>query len=99
MKQFTEMDLQGAVACAKSGNQALHLFNVIPYSRKASKCFQKKKTAGHLIDHNIGRLVQTAKSLGVRVIKVDRQGTDKQHIDLCGKPLERAILICEEESG
>jgi len=37
------------------------------------------------------RLTATARQLGVRRIVVDQEKTEKQHVDLCGKVLERAI--------
>jgi hypothetical protein len=43
------------------------------------------------------RLIATAKRFGVRVIKVERDGQPGQHIDLCGKPLERAQNLAKQE--
>jgi hypothetical protein len=54
-------------------------------------CFKGRATIAHLFDQDLTRLVKTARRLGVRVIRVERSGTPKQHIDLCGKPLELAL--------
>lgn len=51
--------------------------------------------SAHLLDANESRLIKTAKRCGVRVIKVSRRGKRGQHIDLCGKPLEKALRECE----
>jgi hypothetical protein len=63
--------------------------------------FKRYRTWAHLFDQNRVRLEETASGLGVRVIKVDRPGARGQHIDLCGRPLARAMEICrlDEEDG
>lgn len=50
---------------------------------------------GHLFDRDEDRLRRTAAALGVKVVYVDRRGEAAQHIDLCGWPLQRALLLCE----
>lgn len=89
MKVFTMRQIIEAVEYARSGGQALHLHNII--TPNAPRCFKRDVDNGvmiaHLFDQDTDRLRQTARKLGVRVIKIDREGTDKQHIDLCGKPL------------
>jgi fructose-specific phosphotransferase system component IIB len=61
--------------------------------------FRRYPQIAHLFDMDANRLRQTAQKLGVRVIKIERAGTDKQHIDLCGGPFERAKKICERLQG
>jgi hypothetical protein len=77
------------VLYSKAGGQALHLHNMV--GPNAPGCFKRDVANGgnvaHLFDMDKERLVKTARKLGVRVIHIDREGTDKQHIDLCGKPL------------
>ncbi len=89
MKTFTMRQIIEAVLYSKEGGQALHLHHFITPSAPA--CFKRDVKNGsniaHLFDMNTERLKKTARKLGVRVIKIDREGTDKQHIDLCGKPL------------
>lgn len=56
-------------------------------------CFLKtnRRQWAHLCDDNRVHLVAIARRLGVRRIKVSRDGQPGQHIDLCGGPLKRAI--------
>jgi len=56
---------------------------------------KRNKGWAHLFDQDKERLIATAKWLGVRVIKVEREGKSLQHIDLCGKPLQRAKVECD----
>jgi len=90
MKLFEERQLMGAYEYARTGGQALHLFSDPGIWPGCPKVFKKSREAARLFDYNIGRLIATAKSLGVRVIKIGRKGRCGQHIDLCGKPLQRA---------
>jgi len=79
-----------------SGGGALHLFHDPGVYPGAPPVFKKSREAAHLLDQDLQRLREIAKALGVRVIKVSYEGTPKQHIDLCGRPLKRAIEICEK---
>jgi hypothetical protein len=45
----------------------------------------------HLFDQDADRCEATARRLGVRVVVVHGRGTEVQHVDLCGKPLARAM--------
>lgn len=91
---FQQMQVNEAIACAAAGGQALHLHRIIVDERRAPQCFVRAVRRGediaHLFDQDKDRLVKTVKKLGVRVIKIERIGTPRQHIDICGKPLERA---------
>jgi hypothetical protein len=89
MKLFEMMDLKEAIEYSMKGGQALHkhTFN------SGHSLFAKYPEIAHLLDQDKTRLVATAHSLGVRVIKVDHEGQRGQHIDLCGKPFERACKI------
>lgn len=99
MKKFEHTHLSEAIDHALSGGQALHLHQIIADRGKAPSCFVREVDAGrniaHLFDQDEERLVQTARSLGVRVILVERRGCHSQHIDLCGRPLRRAVAMCE----
>jgi len=89
--------LRDAEAYAKEGGQALHVWDPGPKRYPgAPGVFQRTRPWAHLIDYDLGRLTRTARRLGVRVIKVGREGDRLQHIDLCGKPLEQAMSLCEE---
>jgi hypothetical protein len=99
MKLFQWREIEAAVDYAAQGGQALHIHNFIIDRDKAPACFKRDVDAGkqiaHLFDQDKNRLIATARRLGVRVILVEREGTDGMHIDLCGKPLERAVKECE----
>lgn len=94
MKKFEMKQVRDAYLFSDEGGQALHMHTL----NKGHKLFERYPVIAHLMDMNKNRLISTARRLGVRVIKVEREGAQGQHIDLCGKPLERAIRLCEEET-
>lgn len=85
-------EIVAALAHSKSGGQALHLHTLT----HGHPLFKRYPVIAHLLDQDKTRLIMTAKKLGVRVIEVECEGTIKQHIDLCGKPLERARLLAKK---
>jgi len=93
-------ELEAAVAFAAAGDQALHMMpGSFAHMRKDTPgCFRRGGQIAHLFDTDLVRLVATARRLGVRIIKVERGGTPRQHIDLCGKPLERACVLCQQST-
>ena len=97
MKIFQYKEIKQAIQYSKDGGQSLHLHRVIANKKKAPTCFVKSINNGqyiaHLFDQNKERLIATVKELGVNKILIEREDTDKQHVDLCGKPLEKAIRI------
>lgn len=95
MKLFQERELLAAYEHAKKGGQALHLFGSPGPYPGAPACFKRSKEAGHLFDYDRHRLIRTAKRFGVRIIRIGRLGRQGQHIDLCGRPLEKAKAECE----
>ncbi len=99
MKRFRCLEIDEAIAHAVGGGQSLHLHKIIVDRRQAPQCFVRAVDRGediaHLFDTDDLRLVATARRFGVRVIKIDRPGTDRQHIDLCGAPLRKALSECE----
>lgn len=95
MKQFPMKEIREALAHAQSGEQALHVHNLT----MGHRLFKKYREIAHLFDMDADRLKRTATKLGVRVIKIERAGTDRQHIDLCGKPFEKAIKMCKQSEG
>jgi len=90
MKRFESKDIAAAMDFAEAGGVALHVWKGA-WPGKKPRCFRDGQDWGHLFDMNPKRLVATARRLGVRVIKVSRIGGRGQHIDLCGKPLAKAI--------
>lgn len=101
MKRFEERDVREAMAYASAGGQALHVWDPGPDAAKAwpraPAIFKRNRPWAHLIDHDIDRLMATAKALGVRVVRVGRRGARGQHVDLCAGPLTKAIAMCEQE--
>ncbi len=83
-------DALEAVLHALDGHQALHVWCPEHDWPTAPAVFKKYKEWAHFFDQDVERLKKTARQLGVRVIFVHHEGTKRQHIDLCGKPLERA---------
>lgn len=102
MRRFEMRELREAEAYAQGGGQALHLHNIIPDRDRAPRCFvaavDRGEQIAHLFDLDVQRLNRTVRRLGVRVVVIDRVGTDRQHVDLCGQPLIRALAECEGET-
>lgn len=92
MKLFRQNQLREAYAHAQEGGQALHVFSGAFAGPNAPRVFRNQQTIAHLFDQDEPRLITTAKRLGVHVILVEHRGhPQRQHIDLCGKPLLRAL--------
>ncbi len=92
MKRFEMSQIFLAYDYSKVGGQALHVHSLTD----GHPLFKRYAQIAHLFDMDRERLIATARRLGVRKIKVEREGTFKQHIDLCGKPFERA---CQEAAN
>lgn len=103
MKLFTRNELKEALEFSLRGGQALQVYdsNKIPFGLRAGKSvpgvFLRYREWAHLFDRNKRRLKKTAKSIGIKRIVIDRKGTRKQHVDICGAPLRNAKLLCETE--
>lgn len=95
MKVFQEREVKEAIAHSVAGGQALHLMSgSYAYLRPDTpSCFKGREIIAHLFDRDVKRLVATVRKLGVRSVLVERTGTDRQHVDLCGKPLDRALAL------
>ena len=98
MKLFEgHREYRAALEMAAAGGQALFLH---PWGAPSHiRCFNGVRWIGKLFDRDRSRLVTTGRRLGVRVIVVDREGQESQHIDLVGRPLERAKGLCTHESS
>ncbi len=59
--------------------------------KSAPRCFRESTQFAHLFDQDEHRLTKTARWLGIRKIYVHHRGEDRQHIDIVGGPLVRAI--------
>lgn len=99
MKIFQQQEIRAAYAHAAAGGQALHVFSgAFAYMQaRTPNCFKGRRQIAHLFDQDHERLLATVKRLGVRVVKVEHPGTHRQHVDLCGRPLDRAIALANEE--
>lgn len=100
MTMFERRQLADALAHAAAGGQALHLMSgSYAYLRSDTpSCFRGRSIIAHLFDQDAERLVATVRKLGVRVVCIERKGQPGQHVDLCGKPLERAIEFARKEA-
>ncbi len=90
---FAQRELHAAYDYAQQGGQALHLMDGrFAYLRSDTpSCFKGRARIAHLFDQDKARLIATVQRLGVRVIRVEHENSPKQHIDLCGRPLEQAL--------
>jgi hypothetical protein len=97
MRVFERRDLHAAIAYAEGGGQAIHLHRFVTPSAPAvfKAAVKKGEYIAHLFDQDKERLTTTVRGLGVRVVKVEREGTPYQHVDLCGLPLARAVAQAE----
>jgi hypothetical protein len=99
---FECFEVKEALQYAALGGQALHVHRIIVDPKRAPRCFVNAICRGeeiaHLFDRDDERLKATARRLGVRIIKIDREGTPRQHIDLCGAPLRKAIRLANSTS-
>lgn len=82
---------------AADGGQALYVYHPLRWP-SAPRVFQREAKVGwpwaYLFDMDAGRLAATARRLGVRVVRIHREGMLGQHVDLCGEPLRRAVQEC-----
>ena len=95
MKIFQRKELQQAIDHATNGGQALHL----DMSPGGHSVFPAGRAMAHLFDQDRERLTAAARGLGVRRVKIERDGTPKQHVDLCGEPLNGARRKAWAESN
>jgi hypothetical protein len=86
-----------ALTYSLAGGQALHIWYPSDEKEETPICFTHYHVWAHLFDQNLARLRNLASILGVNQIVVERLGQKGQHIDLCGKPLIKAIDLAEKE--
>jgi len=96
IRLFGHAEIREAKAHAAAGGQALHVWQPTRVGWPgAPRVFRRAATAGeswaHLYDADIERLIETARRLGVLRVVVHRAGQPGQHVDLCGRPLRRAM--------
>lgn len=92
IKLFSQNELRGAAEHSEAGGIALHVWEPPEAFRRLSHpTFRRASLWGHLFCKDSVELVRLAKRFGVRKVYIHRQRVRAQHVDLCGKPLERAI--------
>jgi hypothetical protein len=91
MKRFEMHQIREAKQHAMYGGQAFHVHRI---NNTGHPLFKRYPVIAHLFDQDKARLIATARKLGVRVIKVEREGEPGQHIDLCGTPFNKAMKLC-----
>jgi hypothetical protein len=81
----------------------LHVWTPVPAERaRAPLAFRMANRWAHLFGDDVAELKAIARLYGVNRAKVGRRGERGQHVDLCGRPLERlieAIEACEKRGG
>lgn len=84
MTLFARRNVLAAYRHAEAGGQAVYM--------------RRNKTADRawLIDHDVERLMATARRLGVRSVQVSRAFLPGQYIALTGGPLDRALVECRQ---
>lgn len=91
MKLFMPRQIREAYKWVQESpfNSALHLhFFVFPNSPSVfKKAVARREPIAHLFSQDKEFLIEVAKYLGVNKIVIDREGTFRQHVDLCGNPL------------
>lgn len=88
-----------AIRHADADGIALHVWDAAPGAfPDAPECFKHSSRWGHLMCKDRQKLLSLAYQLGVKCIKVGRDGRSGQHIDLCGQPLQRAIERAERNA-
>ena len=87
-----------AIEHSESGGVALHVWKPPRQNGESTwpgydipGCFKKSESWGHLLCCSLGQLEKTAKRLGISRVVVSKLGKRGQHVDLCGRPLEKAI--------
>jgi len=97
MKLFRRSQTREAIHYAIDGGQALQPFiKTSVFCGGCGNFFKYPQRAARLFDQDYKRLVETIKSFGINSVHVHLEGQDKQHVDVVGKPLERAMRACDE---
>ena len=93
MQLFPQRQQKQALAFAAEGGQALHLSGYwrVPGRKEPTEC-------AHLFDQDRERLVEMARILGVRAVKVEHEAEPGQHVDLWGQPLRAALEVAADET-
>ena len=90
---FQQMEIAEARAHSMAGGIAIHLHRFI--GPRAPQCFKRAIAKGESIAHVFGQdraeLERIARSVGINVVVIEKEGTPSQHFDACGTPLKRLL--------
>lgn len=97
MRRFDgKEELKAAKAYAGGGGQALLVIpHGCPVGPRTPMCFRNAREYGYLFDQDPLRLSRTVQALGVSKLEIDHLGEPSQHVNLCGRPLLRAVARCQ----
>ena len=93
LRRFEQSELHEAIRWAIDGNMALHVCGRLRPTRLA--VFNQSGLWAHLFCQDREGLILSARGFGVRQVVIHQEGTVRQHVDLCGRPLELAIRMAE----
>lgn len=86
-------DDEAAIEFAGAGGQALHVWTS-SFGDYPSFFTYKAREMGRLYDLDAGRLIVTARFLGVKALFIIDRGLQGQGIELGGEPLAKAKEMC-----
>lgn len=99
MKVFVQSDLHAAMTYARHGGLAIHLHFIV--FADSPQCFKRDVAAGlpiaHVFHSDSEFLRRLAKSIGINKVYIDREGSTRQHLDVCGTPLQRLLAMAGED--
>ena len=97
MKIFKWREQRAAMEYAARGWQALHVFPPSPFMKIPARhpSFKRANKWAHLFDQDYLRLLETSRKLGIASAIVEHFNQPGQHVDLCGKPLAKAMKAAE----
>lgn len=96
MKVFDFREVKEAQEFAQYGGVALHLHSIcFDHSPRCFRdaCWKRNEPIAHLFDRDKERLWSTVKAVGVNVIAIQYTDREEQHVDVCGDPLRRLIVM------
>jgi hypothetical protein len=93
MRLFFYNQLDEALAYSLSGETAVHLHRIVfansPYCFR--RCVQQGYPIAHIFSQDAELLRELAVRSGIRVVYIDKEGTARQHLDMCGQPLRHLL--------
>ena len=93
LRRFEQSELHEAIRWAIVGNMALHVCGRLRPTRLA--VFNQSGLWAHLFCQDREGLIVSARHFGVQQVIIHHEGSVRQHVDLCGRPLELAMRMAE----